>query len=200
MDTITISDLTVHLPNGLGPSAFNLTPAPPCPALISLDIHMQPSVVPSCTDNDAMSGLGVNYSSVCKAVYAVLSDRDKTFGCAEDLVRDVARVPLELGEEVVQSVLVKVELPRAILGGRSVVYSAQFSGVEEDGVEWECEMRGLGVRCVIGLHPHERGEKQRLEADARVTNYGSGRWSHRSLSNEVIEVGRHHLKECGQRS
>ncbi len=186
MDTITISNLSVHLPNGLGPSAFNLLPPPPCPALISMDIHLQPDIVPSCVEHDAMGGLGVNYSSVSKAVYAALTDAKTTFKRAEDVVKAVARVPLAIGKDVVQSVRVAVELPRAVLMAQSVVYAATF--VYEQGGEWSCEIREIRLSCVVGLHPHERQERQRLEVDVSIHGYDIGAWSHRDFTNEVVEV------------
>ncbi len=66
-DVITISDLTIHLPNGLGLSAFNL-PSIPCPIIVKLILNLDPTVIPHCVTHDSMPSLGVNYSALSKEV------------------------------------------------------------------------------------------------------------------------------------
>ncbi|WVQ85335.1 dihydropteroate synthase [Cryptococcus sp. DSM 104549] len=181
-DVITISSLTVHLVNGLGPSAFALTPPPPCPALISLTIHLIPGSVSATASGDSMSGLGVNYSAVSKAVYALAGDSAAKFGDAWELMRGVSGVPLALDD--VASVRVRVALPRGLLHALEAVYEAEYW---KDGSETDrsCEVRDLKVVCVVGLHPHERGEKQRLELDVKVEGADWGAWSHKGFHDEI---------------
>lgn len=186
-DTISIHNLSVHLPKGLGPSAFNLDPAPPCPALISLDIHLNPKVVPSCVGEDTFSGLGVNYSNTSKAIYA-LATGDTVWEKAEDFMIAIAKIPLGLGRENVESVVVRVELPRAVLTAQSVFYSASFDHDTIEGDGWRCGLKDVRVRCIVGLHPHERREKQWIECDAFVEGLREVGWGHKRLGDEVYEV------------
>lgn len=192
MDTISIDSLIVHLPNGLGPSAFNILPPPPCPAEITLHIQLEPHIVPSCVDHDDIGGLGVNYSSVSKAVYALITDPSRTYGNAEELVREIGKLPLRMAAEAVSGVKVEVELPRAVLMARSVVHSAVFDNGAEGGkgMEWTCEIRDIRVSAIVGLHPHERGEMQRLEVDVEVGGYEEGMLSHREFTNDIVSVRR----------
>lgn len=191
-DRITISSLTVHLAGGLGPSAFNLDPPPPCPVLITVDCTLVPTCVPSCADNDTMSNLGVNYSALCKAVYAEASRADRIFRNPSELLETVAAQALAL--DAVDSVNVILDLPRASLPAQRVKYGRLFTRSSNTGavkpgakpLHW-CEINTLQVACVIGLHPHERKERQRLEADLRVWAYGPG-WDHKVFADRAFEV------------
>lgn len=197
-DRVTISSLAVHLAGGLGPSAFNLDPPPPCPVGITLDCTLVASCVPSCAANDTMSNLGVNYSALSKAVYARVSDSTRVFASPAELLREVADEALAL--DAVHSAEVVIDLPRAVLHAQSVRYGGTFSRSsawigavpstsKAQGSQAWCELRTLQVACVIGLHPHERKERQRLEVDARVSgDYDGGPWSHKAFADAVFEV------------
>ncbi|KAK8865832.1 dihydropteroate synthase [Kwoniella newhampshirensis] len=183
-DRITITSLSVHLANGLGPSAFSLTPPPPCPILLSLNINLRPGSVHATSEGDSMSGLGVNYSAVSKAIYALASDPKKTWSEPWTLLRDVAAVPLELDD--VESVDVKLESPRALLQALSAVYEVRIDkSRNEEGRK--ATIKDMKVACIIGLHPHERKEKQRLESDVTVQGCDWGEWSHKGFADEVYE-------------
>lgn len=188
-DKITVRSLSVQLPHGLGPSAFGLVSAPPCPISVTLAIHLRPDVVPSCVSADTMSGLGVNYSAVTKAIYAVLADPSRTWGSPAEIVRAAGTIPLEL--DAVESVDVEVEMPRALLHAQSAVYGAKFSRGQERGEGWTVKIRGLGVACVVGLHPHEMGERQRLEVDLEVKGWNEDEqesFLHKELADEALRV------------
>jgi dihydroneopterin aldolase/2-amino-4-hydroxy-6-hydroxymethyldihydropteridine diphosphokinase/dihydropteroate synthase len=188
-DKITVRSLSVQLPHGLGPSAFGLVAAPPCPISVTLAIHLRPEVVPSCVTADTMSGLGVNYSAVTKAVYAALGDPSRTWGSPAEIARAASTTPL--GLDAVDSVEVEVEMSRALLHAQSAVYGAKFSRGQERGVEWTVEIRGLGVACVVGLHPHEMGERQRLEVDLAVKGWNAEEresFPHKELADEALRV------------
>jgi len=130
----------------------------------------------------------VNYSSVSKSIYALTSDPKRSFGWPEALVTEIAEVPLRLGEEIVESVDVKVELSRAVLMAQSVVYSASFTVGQEEGRDWCCEIKDIRISCIIGLHKHERQAKQRLEVDVKVSGYKEEKWDHRAFTDQVVEV------------
>ncbi|KAL7421054.1 trifunctional dihydropteroate synthetase [Cryptotrichosporon argae] len=164
-DQIHIADLSIHLANGLGPSAFGLTTPPPCPVDVTLEIELLDAVVPGSVGSDTMAGLGVNYSSVSKAVYAALSGPSRTFARPAHLLQEAAKVPLEL--EAVAAVTVKTGLPRALLHASRVEYAQRFAKKEKGG-RLECTIKNLAVATIIGLHPHERQEAQRLEVDIGV--------------------------------
>lgn len=184
-DTITISSLTLHLPHGLGPSAFHLTPSPPCPALLSLTIHLVPNSVSATAAGDSMAGLGVNYSSVSKAVYALANDAEKVWSGPWELMRAVSAIPL--GFDDVQSVDIRLGLPKALLHALEAVYKASYA---KNGQETgrSCTIRDLKVVCIVGLHEHERKEKQRLELDVKVRGGDWNVWGHKGFADEVYDV------------
>lgn len=174
-DVISVNSLTAHIA-GAGPSAFDLDPLP-CPVEITLRIELDPSVIPN--DADSMPGLGVNYSSVSKAVYAAVSG--KSFANPAEILNVAAKVPLEL--QAVKSVDVKATLPRALLQGKCS-YERRF-GVQQSPLR--CNVDDMALSTVIGLHPHEREEKQRLEADITVDGVEEG-WKHKAFADDAYKV------------
>ncbi|KAL1412473.1 trifunctional dihydropteroate synthetase [Vanrija albida] len=182
-DRISVTALSCHLAQGLGPSAFGLSPPPPCPVELDIDISLAPEVVPHCVDEDDMQGLGVNYSSVSKAVYAALMTR--AFSRPSELLDAVAAVPLAL--KAVSSVRVTARLPRALLPAQSAEYARSFTPAAAGPIS--CTLRDLRASCIVGLHPHERAERQRLEADITVTGPGVGAesWSHKAVADAAFE-------------
>ncbi|WVQ71053.1 dihydropteroate synthase [Cryptococcus sp. DSM 104548] len=185
-DTINISSLAVHLPKGLGPSAFHLTPPPPCPVSISLTIHLFPGSVKATSEGDDMAGLGVNYSAVSKAVYALAGNQEKVWSNAWELMEGVSRIPLELPD--VRSVDVRIGLPRALLHAMEAVYAATYTkagGLVEESRS--SEIKDLKVVCVVGLHPHERMEKQRLEVDVKAYGCDWNAWGHKGFADQVYK-------------
>lgn len=186
-DRITISQLSIHLPNGLGPSAFGLTPPPPCPILLDIIIHLKPHIIPLVSNYDSMASLGVNYSSVSKSIYAALTPSQLRFTRAEEVLEVVAGCVL--GLDSVGSVDVTLSLPRAALHADSIRYRAVYTAEGNVG-DRECEIRDLKVACVVGLHPHERGEKQRLEVDLLIKAYVvlEGGWDHKRIHDRLHRV------------
>ncbi|OWZ49298.1 dihydropteroate synthase [Cryptococcus neoformans var. grubii Br795] len=183
-DTITISSLTLHLQHGLGPSAFHLTPSPPCPALLSLTIHLVPNSVSATAAGDSMAGLRVNYSSVSKAVYALVNDAEKVWNGPWELMHAVSAIPL--GFDDVQSVDIRLGLPKALLHALEAVYKASYTKYGEE-TDRNCTIRDLKVVCIVGLHEHERKEKQRLELDVKVREADWNVWGHKGFADEVYD-------------
>ncbi|ORY21159.1 Dihydropteroate synthase-like protein [Naematelia encephala] len=186
-DTIKISDLSLPILNGVGPSAFNLSPAPPCPVSITVEARLNAQVVPACVGEDNMSGLGVNYSSLSKDIIASVSPPDLHFASVADLIELTGRRALVLGPENVDSVRVTVEMPKASLVADKVIYSAVFSHTIPEGKEWTCQVKDVRVMALIGLHPHERKEKQRLECDVLVEGYADRVFKHKEFADEVYK-------------
>lgn len=187
-DTITVSALTCQLAHGAGPSAFGLTPPPPCPLELTLTIDLLDNVVPHCVDEDDMKGLGVNYSSVSKAVYAIMADPSRLWDGPSDILRAAADVALKL--PAVASVNVCARFPRALLQAQSADYTQYFPRATPPAFlpPPTCTLRDLRVACVVGLHPHERAERQRLEADVAVEQYDVAGWNHKALADEAFTV------------
>lgn len=189
-DTIRIDALSIHL-LGAGPSAFGLTPPPACPLELSLDLELHPSVVPHSVEEDAMAGLGVNYSSVAKAVYAAL-DR-VAFSSPAAILDAAAAVPLSL--PAVQNVGISARLPRALLHA-DTVYARTYTNTSRIPRSTTVPVARRSVlslttanicaATVVGLHPHEREKKQRLEVD--VTVRGAEDDSHHTLSDTALDV------------
>jgi dihydroneopterin aldolase/2-amino-4-hydroxy-6-hydroxymethyldihydropteridine diphosphokinase/dihydropteroate synthase len=128
-----------------------------------------------------MASLGVNYSSVSKTIYAQLIDGTRTFKKPEEVMEVAAGVALAI--DCVESVTVRLKLPRAVLHAQEVRYSATWT---RGGTikERECEIKDLRVSAVVGLHPHERGEKQRLE----LFKGGFGEWDHKAIQDIAMDV------------
>ena len=196
-DCLRIGALSLQLPNGIGPSAFGLTPAPPCPANLTVSLDLREDVVPSCVNDDTQGGLGVDYSAMSKQIIA-LSSASHWRGPGEFL-KAIAETCL--ANEVVQGVEVDFELPKASLQAESVVYKAIFSGrlakpafpgPQKDKVsllKWSGELRNIRCMTIIGLRPYEREEKQWVALDIKVENYNEHPWDHRVLAKEVYQVG-----------
>ena len=186
-DRITISQLSIHLPNGLGPSAFGLASPPPCPILLDIIIHLKPHIIPLVSNYDSMASLGVNYSSVSKSIYAALTPSHLRFSNAEEVLEVAAgRV---LGPDSVGSVDITLSLPRAALHADLLSYRAVYTS-DGEVKDRECEVKDLKVACVVGLHPHERGEKQRLEVDLLIRDYEAteGGWNHKKIHDRLHQV------------
>lgn len=134
----------------------------------------------------------MNYSSVTKAIYASTTESSRSFAKPLELVREVAKVVFKVGGDAVRSVRIEVDLPRAVLMAQSVAYSAssEIGDDEVEGKVWSCEIRDLRLSCLIGLHEHERREKQRLGVDVEVQGFDQEVWNHRAFTNEVVEVCR----------
>jgi dihydroneopterin aldolase/2-amino-4-hydroxy-6-hydroxymethyldihydropteridine diphosphokinase/dihydropteroate synthase len=183
-DYININDLSIHLIHGLGPSAFNLSPPPPCPIVLSIRITLTPDVVPHCTQHDNMPGLGVNYSSTSKEVIALLGG-DSVWSSPNEVIIAVGKAILE--NPSAEGVDIELVLPRALLLAESAVYRAT---VTRQGIEnARYESRQIKVACIIGLHPHERERKQRLELDIAVLGLLGKEWDHRAFTEMAYEVG-----------
>lgn len=185
-DRITVSALSCHLANGAGPSAFGLTTPPPCPLELDLDIDLLPGVVPHCVDEDDMKGLGVNYSSVSKAVYAAIAAPNTTWSGPPAILRAAADVALQL--PAVAGVTVRGRFPRALLQAQSADYTQYFPRAATSLPVPTCTLADLRIACVIGLHPHERAERQRLEADIAVDGYNPDGWNHKALADQAFSV------------
>ncbi|WVR05742.1 dihydropteroate synthase [Kwoniella sp. DSM 27419] len=186
-DSVNLSSLSIHLPNGLGPSAFNLIdPAPPCPILLDLSFALRPRSIEDTAAGDVMSGLGVNYSAVSKAIYALVSSTDKTWQDPWSLMEAVSGPPQDLDDCV--AVQVKLTVPRALLHADAAVYSARYSQGLSGGLieeERRCMIKDIRTECIIGLHPHERQDQQRLEVDVEVTDIDWKSWNHKAFTDEV---------------
>lgn len=198
-DCIVIPDLSIHLATGLGPSysAFSLPTPPPCAIILKLRIDLHDGIIQG--DDDTMLGLGVNYSTVNKQIYAMVSEcaamgAAKRWNGHEGLMRDVAAIPLAL--EAVKGVQVGLVLDRASLYAKCVEYTAYFDASEQrqevqrsTGSGSSVQCKDIDVMCIIGLHPHERQARQRLVCDLKVEPDIPGLSTH-GLVSDAVEVSR----------
>jgi len=93
-----------------------------------------------------------------------------------------------LAIECVESVIIRLKLPRAILHAQEVVYGGTWnrSGRADKRI---CEINDLRVSTVVGLHPHERGERQRLEVDLGVRfDDAFAEWDHKAFQDTAMAV------------
>lgn len=141
-----------------------------------------------------MAGLGVNYSSVSKAVYALLTS-GRAWTSPAQLIDAVATVPLAL--PAVKAVTIRAALPRALLTARAADYSRTYinpsptpkaiSVADATLNSDSATIRDLQVNTIIGLHPHERAEKQRLEVDVSVRPLGKT-FDHKKVADQTYDV------------
>jgi dihydroneopterin aldolase/2-amino-4-hydroxy-6-hydroxymethyldihydropteridine diphosphokinase/dihydropteroate synthase len=129
-----------------------------------------------------MSGLGVNYSSVSKSIYALLTRPSRVWSKAEEVLEAVGGVVM--AQEAVESVDIKVEVPRGLLHAQSVMYTQSFS--TKGRGEVKMKIKDLRITCVIGLHPHERAENQRLEVDLELEGWGG--MGHKAFTDYAYSV------------
>jgi len=149
-------------------------------------MNLHPTLIPLVASSDTMASLGVNYSSVSKTIYAQLIDGKRTFKKPEEVMEVAAGVALAIG--CVESVVINLKLPRAVLHAQEVRYLATWTrgGMVK---QRECEIKDLRVSAVVGLHPHERGERQRLELDLKVRfKSGFGEWDHKAIQDLAMDV------------
>ena len=93
-----------------------------------------------------------------------------------------------LAIDCVESVTIILKLPRAVLHAQEVRYSAIWTRGGDVGGR-ECEIKDLRVSAIVGLHPHERGERQRLELDLKVhLKGGFGDWGHKAIQDIAMDV------------
>jgi len=192
--SITINDLLLVLPQGIGLSAFSLS-AQPCQVLVSVTCHLLPHCLkPSVSNKDGVSddwdtlGLGksVNYSALSKSLLKRLSEategQDERVESLEDLVEVAVSHCAAESPSSLERIDVKVERRRALLFSDSV--SVQTTAVVEypqackDGTfpdhiglrtrNRTIKINGIQADTIIGLNPHERLERQRLEMDLEV--------------------------------
>lgn len=202
--SISITDLLIHLPSGIGLSAFSL-PSQPCQVLVTITCHLLPHCLkPSKADKDGVIddwdtlGLGksVNYSALGKSLSKCLQEADTgKIKSLESLVDVAVGHVVEEYPSSLNSLDVKIERRRALLFSSSVSVSTSVDLVypelatstpspSSDEVPNEdqtspnytnirttsrlLKISGIEADTIIGLNPHERVEKQRLELDLEL--------------------------------
>jgi dihydroneopterin aldolase len=191
--SISINQLLIPLSTGIGLSPFSL-PSQPCHILLTVRSHLLPHCLkPSSTDEHGVIddwdtlGLGksVNYSALGKVLY-----KEVASACEQGKVRSLEEladfVAQLCGKEYpssLQGLDIQVERPRALLFAESVLvqksftfqYPANtsssteppsFNNFRSSGVSLQA--RNIQVETIIGLHPHERAENQKLELDVEI--------------------------------
>ncbi|WWC86098.1 dihydropteroate synthase [Kwoniella dendrophila CBS 6074] len=200
-DSVNLQSLSIHLRQGLGPSAFNLDPPPPCPILLNISMILKDESIVNTAEGDSMSGLGVNYSSVSKDIYGLASCPGRKWNSSWELMEELSKFPLGI-ESDVKKVKIECILPKSLLHADSTIYKAIYSKSiktdtntkQEQGQSMllqmenqQCEISNIKTECIIGLHPHERTEKQRLEIDVEVNDVNWDRWNHKEFADEVYD-------------
>ena len=196
--TISIHELRIQLPRGIGHSAFSLRNQP-CEILVSVDCHLSPycfdpSKRPTSAaltgtdvgdDWDTFDlGKSINYSALSKLLVAeTIKASEGSIGnvdgiiSLETLLEHLKIVCLDACPSSLIRLDIKIERPRALLFSSSVSVETSvnvaYSSKEKDGLQVEVSketltVRDISVDTIIGLHPHEREEVQKLEADVIV--------------------------------
>lgn len=188
--SIGIEKLYIPLEQGIGFSAFSLANQP-CYILLSLVCHLRPECLQPSAENGGLLddwdclgiGKSVNYSALGKALYSTLSNIGKTedmqdIASLSSLARKAAEIAAGDYSASLKAVEVTIERPKALLFADSVsvhrkfaVTASQTEGPPEyslDDLEHSLTIQDLRVDAVIGLHPHEREEQQRLAIDIEL--------------------------------
>lgn len=209
--SIGIDKLFIPLPHGIGLSAFSLD-RQPCYVLLSLTCHLKPECLQPSASNGGLSddwdclgiGKSVNYSALGKTLYSVLSlEQGEGVSSLSDLARTAAEITAGDYSASLQAIDVVVERPKALLFSDSVNVHRRFGIKTSEGEPYIVEdeshtliIQDLRVDTVIGLHPHEREEAQRLAVDIELdmmpmpvdllrSRYG---FDHKSLGRFAYEV------------
>ncbi|KAJ9091405.1 hypothetical protein QFC19_009115 [Naganishia cerealis] len=188
--SIGIEKLYIPLEQGLGSSAFSLEKQP-CHVLLSLVCHLRPDCLQPSAENGGLSddwdclgiGKSVNYSALGKALYSTLKDIGKTadtqdIASLSSLANKAAQVTAADYSASLKAVQVTIARPKALLFSDSVSVSRKFAVSTTHAVDSpECNLEDLEhsltihdlrVDAIIGLHPHEREEQQRLVIDIEL--------------------------------
>lgn len=111
----------------------------------------------------------MNYSALGKTLGAVLGE--EAVRSLARMARRAAEVAVEGYAESLEAIEVSVERPKALLFADSVVVRRRFRVSGSSTLEDERHqlvIQDLRVDAIIGLHPHEREEEQRLAVDIEV--------------------------------
>lgn len=181
--SIGIDKLYIPLPHGIGLSAFSLE-CQPCYILLTLTCHLKPECLQPSASNGGLSddwdclgiGKSVNYSALGKTLYSALgAEQGEGVSSLSDLARVAAEITAGDYAASLKGIDVVVERPKALLFSDSVDAYRRFRvKILEDGrhiLEDEAHklvIQDLRVDAIIGLHPHEREEAQRLAVDIEV--------------------------------
>lgn len=110
----------------------------------------------------------MNYSALGKTLGAVLGKEEVR--SLAGMARRAAEVAVDGYAESLEAIEVCVERPKALLFADSVVVRRRFrvSGSTLEDERHQLVVQDLRVDAIIGLHPHEREEEQRLAVDIEV--------------------------------
>lgn len=174
--SVSIQNLLVPIPTGIGLSAFSL-PSQPCYLQVSITAHLDPSAISqSAVQDDLPNGNSVNYSELGKKITKVLTSGEREgLKSLEEATERVISVCSEDYGDAIKTLDVVLERPKGLLFARSVSVDKRVSWSDgrDGGKESNVESYGLTIHdielmTVIGLNPHERLEEQKLRTDVRV--------------------------------
>jgi dihydroneopterin aldolase len=129
----------------------------PSPHSLTLTISTPPLTAEASQDD--LGSTSINYSTSSKAVVALAQSRswESLEGCAEA----IAACVLEMGgDQGVKSVRVEIGALKVLAGGKARIVISRGRQGEADASPDVMELEGVEVRCIIGLNPQERLEKQ----------------------------------------
>jgi dihydroneopterin aldolase len=196
--SINITDLIIHLPNGFGLSAFSLPNQPcqllvtlTC-HLLPHCLEPSSNIVQGVSDDWDTLGLGksVNYSALSKSLTKRLGNavEQEDVKSLEGLVQVAVQHVAEESPSSLDRIDVRIERKRALLFSENVeVYSSVKVGYPSphlapssspsslpptytalETLTKTIRINNIQVDTIVGLNPHERLEKQRLEVDIEV--------------------------------
>jgi dihydroneopterin aldolase / 2-amino-4-hydroxy-6-hydroxymethyldihydropteridine diphosphokinase / dihydropteroate synthase len=181
-DKIVVTDLSLALTISLDHWSRPL----PSPHLINFVIHH--SVVASGSSDTLPST--INYSTASKTVTALA--QSKAWDSLELCAEAVAEVLQSLGAA---RVCVRIKATKCLAGGQvEVELWRGGAGPEKDSIT----ISDLGVRCIIGVNPQERLEKQLVVIDAKFPLEApfSTPFPHTKLAEAVHDVRSHQALTC----
>ena len=137
----------------------------------------------------------LNYSKMSKDVMDVVTATDAGGGFPS--VTELASAIWRLRDEwKVDGMTVEIQLPKAVLrADKGLTSTVAYTRGEPGPIVNEVRIEGLKTSCIIGVNPHERLEKQRVEVnvsfeydgDARLArSHASAQW--RTFTKRIVGI------------
>lgn len=192
-DTIFIDSLS--LAANLGPSSDCWGRTRTQPVLVSVLVHLARSYLNAAAEHDDVRE-SIDYSTLYKAVVALVDAPGASFAGPVGLARAVTLVALEQADETALEVEVHVEVPKLVLMASTFKVEMR-TGTNNYGMKpfshTEVSIEGLVFHVTIGVNPAERLTKQQvltrircLEQDDNASNV-----DYMAIVKKVCEVSRH---------
>lgn len=161
-DGIEISRLSLDKPHCIGTDAWGRRKEQP--VLVSVRFAFR-NGFDSAAQTDSLDQSTVNYGQASKRIKAIKSVAP--WESLDDFCKRLYQVVLDClpGPRTIESCLLRVHLPKASLMGSEVIVSSGYQhlvGVAWPKLERTLQLHRMHVPILVGIHEHERKQKQPL--------------------------------------